>query len=137
MSLEERRQRGDRLLREMLGDQQAAELRRAWRDVCPEFEQYVVEFLAGEIWSRPGLDRRTKSLVTIATLAATGRPRGLELNIRLALGNGASREEIVETLLHIAPYAGFPAAWEALAMAREVFEQVDANVSGDDRDSQS
>jgi 4-carboxymuconolactone decarboxylase len=89
--------------------------------MSPDFERYVIEFLAGEIWSRPQLDRRTKSLVTIAALAALGRPQGLELNIRMALANGATRQEIIETLLHIAPYAGFPAAWEGLTVARRVF----------------
>jgi len=125
MTLEERKQRGAELLRTMLGNDVAGDIREQWRGVCPEFEEYVVEFLSGEIWSRPGLDRRTKSLVTVATLAAMGRERGLRLNIHLALGNGATRQEIVETLLHIAPYAGFPAAWEGLAMAREVFDRLD------------
>jgi 4-carboxymuconolactone decarboxylase len=107
----------------MLGPDQAEKTRAAWRAICPEFEAYVVEFLAGEIWSRAQLDLRTKSLVTIAALAALGRTRGLELNLRMALNNGATRQEIVETLLHIAPYAGFPAAWEGLALANEVFSK--------------
>ena len=122
-SLEQRRRQGIERLEAMLGPHQAQSVRAAWKEICPEFEQYVVEFLAGEIWCRPGLDQRTKSLITIATLAALGRPRGLELNIRMALRNGATREEIVETLLHLAPYAGFPAAWEALATAQSVFQQ--------------
>ncbi len=124
-TLEQRRQQGLKRLEAMLGPEQAQAVRRTWREICPEFEQYVVEFLAGEIWCRPGLDQRTKSLVTTAALAALGRPRGLELNIRMALRNGATRQEIVETLLHLAPYAGFPAAWEALAAARAVFDQAD------------
>jgi 4-carboxymuconolactone decarboxylase len=68
---------------------------------------------------------RTKSLVTVAALAAIGRTLGLELNIRMALNNGATRQEVVETLLHIAPYAGFPAAWEGLALAAKVFAALD------------
>jgi 4-carboxymuconolactone decarboxylase len=123
MDLDERRQRGAELLRRMLGDDAAGKVRQAWRDVCPEFEAYVVEFLAGEVWPRPGLDLRTRSLITVATLAAQGRPLGLELNLRMALRNGASRQEIIETLLHIAPYAGFPAAWEGLALARKIFNE--------------
>jgi alkylhydroperoxidase/carboxymuconolactone decarboxylase family protein YurZ len=126
MDTSERTARGEALLDEALGPERAAALRASWREVAPEFEAYVVEFVAGEVWSRPGLDRRTKSLVTIATLAATGRPLGLELNIRLALGNGATRKEVVETLLHIAAYAGFPACWEGLAVARKVFREIDA-----------
>ena len=125
MDLAQRRERGLQLLHQMLGPEQAERTRQAWQQICPDFEAYVVEFLSGEVWSRPGLDLRTKSLVTIATLAAMGRPLGLELNIRMALNNGASRQEVVETLLHIAPYAGFPACWEGLALAHKVFTEAD------------
>jgi 4-carboxymuconolactone decarboxylase len=124
--------RGSALLAEMLGHEEAEQIRSAWRAICPEFEAYVIEFLSGEIWSRPQLDRRTKSLVTIAALAALGRTRGLELNLRMALNNGVSRQEIVETFLQLAPYAGFPAAWEGLALANEVFSRAG---SGDGRSS--
>lgn len=123
MDTQQRTERGAALLDEMLGPEAARQTRETWRMICPEFEQYVVEFLSGEIWSRPQLDRRSKSLVTIAALAALGRPLGLKLNIRMALRNGASRQDIVETLLHLAPYAGFPACWEGLAMAQEVFQE--------------
>jgi 4-carboxymuconolactone decarboxylase len=126
MDTAERTRRGEELLKHMLGAEQAEKVRQVWREVCPDFESYVIEFLAGEVWSRPGLDRRTKSLATIAALAALGRTLGLELNIRMALNNGATRQEVVETLLHIAPYAGFPAAWEGLALARKVFRELDA-----------
>src|SRR5262245_16156327 len=121
MSTAQRKKRGTQLLQKMLGPDQAEATRKAWKEICPDFENYVVEFLAGEVWSRPQLDLRTRSLVTIAALAATGRPLGLELNIRMALNNGATPEEVVETLLHIAPYAGFPACWEGLALAHKVF----------------
>ena len=107
----------------MLGPERAKETRRQWRENSPDFEEYVVGFLAGEIWSRPQLDRRTKSLVTVAVLAAAGRPLGLELNIRMALNNGATEQEIIETLLHIAPYAGFPACWEGLVIANRIFHE--------------
>ena len=129
MSQAERRERGAELIRQMLGPEQAERMRQRWRDIDPDFEQYVVEFVAGEVWSRPGLDRRTKSLVTIATLAAVGRPLALELNIRIALNNGATRQEVVEALLHIAAYAGFPASWEGLATARKVFRELDGEKS--------
>lgn len=117
----ERRERGQKLLEQMVGAEQARQVCEHWREISPDFEEYVVGFLSGEIWSRPGLDRRTKSLVTIATVAALGRTRALELNLRIALNNGATREEVTETLLQIAPYAGFPACWEGLALAAQVF----------------
>ncbi len=113
--------RGARLFDRMMGTAEARRVRAAWRKLEPDFERYVLTFLAGEIWSRPGLDRRTRSLCTIAALAALGRIQGLALNIRMALRNGATRSEIVEVLLHIAVYAGFPAAWEALALAGDIF----------------
>jgi 4-carboxymuconolactone decarboxylase len=110
----------------MMGPELAERVRQTWREICPDFENYVIEFLAGEIWSRPGLDLRTRSLVTVAALAAAGRPLGLELNLRMALRNGCSRAEITETLLQLAPYAGFPAAWEALTLADKVFRETHA-----------
>jgi 4-carboxymuconolactone decarboxylase len=116
-------ERGARLLDKMLGTGDARRIRAAWRRLAPDFERYVITFLSGEIWSRPGLDRRTRSLCTVAVLTALGRTNGLELNIRMALRNGATRAEIIETLLHIAPYAGFPAAWDALVLAGRVFSE--------------
>jgi 4-carboxymuconolactone decarboxylase len=125
MLIEQRYQRGLELLNRMLGEQRAEETRRRWQKLSPDFEHYVLEFLSGEIWSRSGLPLKIKSLCTISALAALGRVQGLELNIRMALRNGATREEIVETLLQIAPYAGFPAAWEGLQIAEQVFESPD------------
>jgi 4-carboxymuconolactone decarboxylase len=126
MLIEERYQRGLELLKRMLGEKTAEETRRRWQKLSPDFERYVLEFLSGEIWSRSGLPLKIKSLCTISALAALGRVQGLELNIRMALNNGATREEIIETLLQIAPYAGFPAAWEGLQIAERVFENADA-----------
>ncbi|HWP58293.1 MAG TPA: carboxymuconolactone decarboxylase family protein [Candidatus Acidoferrales bacterium] len=125
MLIEERYQRGVELLKRMLGEEAAEETRRRWRELSPDFERYVLEFLSGEIWSRGGLPLKIKSLCTISALAALGRSQGLELNIRMALRNGASREEIIETLLQLAPYAGFPAAWEGLQIAAKVFSSSD------------
>ena len=123
MSLEERKDRGEALIEQMLGADRAEATRSAWREISPDFEEYVVEFLAGEIWRRPRLDLRTRSLVTISALAALGRTLALDLNIRIARNNGATRDDIAETLLQIAPYAGFPATWEALARVDEVFRE--------------
>ncbi|HEU4389307.1 MAG TPA: carboxymuconolactone decarboxylase family protein [Blastocatellia bacterium] len=117
------RQRGLALLDQMLGPERALATREAWMALAPDFERYVVEFLSGQVWSRPGLELRIKSLCTITALAALGRTQGLELNIRMALRNGATREEIIEALLHIAPYAGFPACWEALVSADRIFKE--------------
>ncbi|MFN4260140.1 MAG: carboxymuconolactone decarboxylase family protein [Gemmataceae bacterium] len=126
MSNSERYQRGLEVLRQMLGPDEAERTLRTWQTISPEFAQYVLEFVAGDIWHRPQLGRQHKSLVTIAVLAALGRPLALNLNLRMALNNGVSRQDIVETLLQIAPYAGFPACWEGLAAAQQVFQEIDA-----------
>jgi len=115
-------EKGIDMLRRLLGDDRAIEIRTAWAKLSPDFAHFVTSF-AGEIWSRPELDLKTRSLVTIAGLAALGRPNGLRLNIEMALNNGASKEEILETLLQMAPYAGFPACWEGLVIADEVFKE--------------
>ncbi|PYV45561.1 MAG: 4-carboxymuconolactone decarboxylase [Acidobacteria bacterium] len=109
---------------QMLGEARAAEVRSQWHRISPEFEKFVLGILAGEVWTRPGLDLRTRSLATIAGLTGLGRPRALALNIEMALRNGASRDEIRETILQMAFYAGFPAAWEGLQTADEVFQKV-------------
>ena len=123
MNQVERKERGLSLLYEMLGKENAETVRQRWREVCPDFEEYVVGFLSGESWTRPKLDRRMRSLVTLGALVALGRWRGLELNVRMALNNGLTREEILEAFLHLAPYAGFPAAWESMEIADRVFRE--------------
>lgn len=121
--------RGEQMLRRMLGPVYSAEIRRAWRSLEPEFERYVVGFLAGDIWRRPRLPLKTRSLVTVAALAALGRNEALALNVRMALNNGASRGEILETLIQMAPYAGFPACWQGLVIAGRVFQETSGDVS--------
>jgi alkylhydroperoxidase/carboxymuconolactone decarboxylase family protein YurZ len=117
--------RGLELFRKMAGSR-ADEIRHQWQELAPDFERYVLGFLAGEVWTRPGLDLRTRSLITVAALTATGRQQGLELNIRMALNNGVTQAEIVETLLHLAAYVGFPTAWEALTLAGCAFAESQA-----------
>ena len=130
MDIAERMRRGEHLFQQMLGEDRTAQTRQTWERLSPDFEKYVVEFVAGEIWSRPNLDLKTRSLVTLATLAGLGRTHALELNLRMALRNGASKQEVIESLLQIAPYAGFPAVWDALVMADRVFRE-DSSVSED------
>ncbi len=115
--------KGIAMLRKLLGEERAEEVRAAWSKLSPDFARLVTDFLAGEVWSRPHLDLKTRSLVTVAALTALGRPNGLRLNIEMALNNGATRAEILETLLQMAPYAGFPACWEGLVIADEVFKR--------------
>ena len=121
----DRTSRGFEQFAKMAGSHRARQVRDEWHRISPDFEHFVLSVLAGEVWTRPGLDLKSRSLVTIGALAALGRTRGLALNIEMALENGASREEIREALLHLAFYAGFPAAWEGLQVADEVFHRLD------------
>ncbi|MCB0061914.1 MAG: carboxymuconolactone decarboxylase family protein [Caldilineaceae bacterium] len=107
---------------QMVGDERIEALRQRFRDVSPEFEHAVMSIIGGQIWNRPGLDLRTRSLVSIATLAAQGRVNALSLNIEMALNNGATEAEIVETFFQVAIYAGFAAAWDGLEKAKPLFE---------------
>ena len=116
-------EKGMEMLRRLFGDERADEVRAGWAKLSPDFADLVTDFLAAEVWSRPNLDLKTRSLITVAALTALGRVNGLRLNIEMALNNGATRAEILETLLHMAPYAGFPACWDALVIADEVFNR--------------
>lgn len=89
------------------------------------FEQFVLYVLSGEVWTRPGLDLKSRSCVTIAALTSLGRPRGLALNIEMGLENELTRQEIQEALVHLAFYAGLLAAGGALQTAGEVFTRLD------------
>jgi 4-carboxymuconolactone decarboxylase len=86
----------------------------------PDLERYVTGFVFGVARDRPGLDTRTQALCVLAVLTAVGGPAQLTANIRYALAAGATAVEIEEVFLLMAPFAGFPAAWNALATAREV-----------------
>lgn len=96
----------------------------ALADIAPDFATYVLEFPFGDIYSRPGLDLRSREIATIAALAAMGNATPqLKVHIEAGLNVGLSRDEIVETLMQMAVYAGFPAALNGLFAAKEVFAQ--------------
>jgi 4-carboxymuconolactone decarboxylase len=119
-------QKGVEQFAQMVGREKIDALREKFQALSPDFERLVMGTIGGEVWSRPGLDLRTRSLCSIAVLAGLSRINALELNIRMALNNGASREEIVETFFQVAVYAGFAAAWDGLARADEVLRAIDA-----------
>ena len=89
-------------------------------------QELVTQYAWGEIWNRPGLDRRTRSLLNLAMLTALNRPHELKLHLRGALNNGVTREEIQEVFLQTAVYCGAPAAIDSFRTAKEVFKEVDA-----------
>jgi 4-carboxymuconolactone decarboxylase len=113
-------ERGMRIRREVLGDEHVDRATQQATEETKEFQDFITRYAWGEIWSRPGLDRRTRSCITLTALVALGRFDELELHIDGARRNGLSDDEIKEVLLHTAIYCGVPAANSAFA----VFERV-------------
>ena len=118
---DDRLARGQARLKQITG-QSGEKVMEALAEVAPDFARYIFEFGYGDIYSRPGLDLRTRMLATVAGLVALGHAeRELEVHIGSALNVGATREEVVETIMQMALYAGFPAALDALLIAKKVF----------------
>jgi 4-carboxymuconolactone decarboxylase len=117
--------------REVLGDAHvdAAEARKS--TLTEEFQDLITRYAWGEIWTRPGLDRRTRSCITLTALVALNRMDELAMHVRAARRNGLSPEEIKEVLLHCTVYCGVPAANSAFAIAQRVLEEEEAAAGPD------
>ncbi|MDI9615011.1 carboxymuconolactone decarboxylase family protein [Methanothermobacter sp.] len=100
-------------------------LRDELEDVAPDLSRFVVEFAYGDIYSRDALDLKTRELVTLAALTVLGAEKQLKGHVKGALNAGCSREEIIEVLIQMAVYAGFPAAINGVTAAAEVFREMD------------
>ncbi|MDR2214604.1 MAG: carboxymuconolactone decarboxylase family protein [Nevskiaceae bacterium] len=109
--------------RDMFGDSGAVQRMAQATDFNRPFEELVTRYCFGEVWSREGLDPKTRSLITLAALVAMTKPNQLKVHVRGALANGATPAEIREVLLHTAVYAGIPAGVEAFNAAAEVLEK--------------
>ena len=120
MNDEERRAAGGRVRRRVLGDAHVDRAEAATGELTADFQDLLTRFAWGEIWTRPGLDLRTRSCITVAMLVALDRPEELVLHLRGALNNGVTREELKEVLLQAAVYCGVPAANAAFRTAEEV-----------------
>jgi 4-carboxymuconolactone decarboxylase len=123
MDERERFEAGMKIRREVLGDAHvdaAISKRNAFSEA---FQELITRYAWGEIWTRPGLPRQTRSLITVAMLVALNREEELRLHLRAALRNGATQEEIRETLLQSAIYCGVPAANSAFRIAHEIFSE--------------
>lgn len=114
--------RGETARREVLGDEHVERSLRSATAFTAPFTDFITRYAWGEVWCRPGLDRRTRSCITLASLASLGRNEELALHVAAARRNGLSEEEIAEVLLNVAVYAGVPAANAAFAVARRVLE---------------
>lgn len=123
MNDESRYQRGLAKLKEIDGEA-GERVVESLAGIAPDFARYLVEFPFGDIYSRPGLDLKSREIAVVAALTALGNAAPqLKVQVHGALNVGASRTEIIETIMQMAVYAGFPAALNGLAVAREVFEQ--------------
>jgi 4-carboxymuconolactone decarboxylase len=115
--------RGMEVRREVLGDEHVDEAVARTTEFTADFQDLITRYAWGEIWTRPGLDRRTRSAITLTALIALGRFDELAMHLRAARRNGLSDDEIKEVLLQAAIYCGVPAANSAFAVASEVLEE--------------
>ncbi|HWY41865.1 MAG TPA: 4-carboxymuconolactone decarboxylase [Candidatus Sulfotelmatobacter sp.] len=116
----ERYEKGIKIRREVLGNDHVDRAMQTATDFTAPFQDLITRYAWGEVWSRPGLSRHTRSLVTLAMTIALNREDEFRLHLRAALNNGVTREEIQEVLLHSAIYCGVPAANHAFKIAAEV-----------------
>jgi len=113
---------GMKVRREVLGDEHVDRASGKATELTADFQELITRYCWGEIWTRPGLDRKTRSSITLAALVALGRMDELELHLKAALRNGLTPDEIKEVLLHCAVYCGVPAANSAFAVAQRVID---------------
>ncbi len=113
---------GMKVRKEVLGSEHVERSQAHTTEFDADFQRFIVETAWGSVWARPDLDRRTRSLVTIAILAALGREE-LALHLRASRNIGVDPHEIAEVLLHVAVYAGVPAANAAFSLAKQTFDQ--------------
>jgi 4-carboxymuconolactone decarboxylase len=126
MDEQERHAAGMTVRRAVLGDAHVDRAQAKRTELTNEFQDLITRYAWGEIWTRPGLPRHTRSLMTICMMVALNREEELKLHLRAAANNGVTRDEIKEALLQTAIYCGVPAANSAFALAQQVFAQVDA-----------
>jgi 4-carboxymuconolactone decarboxylase len=114
---------GMKARREVLGDEHVDRAIESTTDFTAAFQDFITRYAWGSVWTRDGLDRRTRSCITLAVLTALGREGEIAMHVRAARTNGLTHEEISEVLLHTAVYAGVPAANAAYAIAQRVLAE--------------
>jgi 4-carboxymuconolactone decarboxylase len=125
MDERERHENGMKVRRAVLGDAHVDRTLKRRDEFNGEFQELITRYAWGEIWTRPGLPRHTRSLLTVAMMVALNRTDEFKLHVRAAFNNGVTRDEIKEVLLQTAIYCGVPAANTAFHLAEEVFAQMD------------
>jgi 4-carboxymuconolactone decarboxylase len=122
---DEKLERGMAVRRAVLGEEHVDRAQAGTTEFTRDFQELITRYAWGEIWTRPGLDRKTRSLLTIAILASLGRSEELRLHVRATRNTGATRDEVREVLLQVAVYAGVPAANSAFAHAAAAYRELD------------
>jgi len=122
---EDRYEQGMRVRREVLGDAHVDRAVANTTEFTAPFQEFITEYAWGTIWARDQIDRRSRSMITLAVLTALGREHEIAMHVRAAIGNGLTREEIGEVLLHTAVYAGLPASNRAFAIAQQALDELD------------
>ena len=108
----------------MASQQSKLSTRELVGDVAPKLVELTEQVLFGDVWERPGLAKRDRSLITVATLVALNRTEQLRFHLERALENGVTKDEIIELITHLAFYSGWPTAMSAVLLAKDVFKQV-------------
>ena len=124
MNDEDRYKQGIEVRTAVLGEKHVNRSIENLNDFNEDFQNFISRFAWGEVWSRPGLPRHTRSLVTIAVLLALGREDELRMHLRACFNNGVTKDELKELILHCSLYAGLPASNAAMHMAEQVFEEL-------------
>ena len=122
---DQRLEQGSAIRAEVIGQDRHDAALAGSTDFDRPFQELALQYCWGDVWGRPGLDRRTRSIVNLGMLSAMGKPNELRIHLRGALTNGVTRAEIREIFLQTCVYAGVPAAGEAFKVAREVFEEAE------------
>ncbi|MGI9408672.1 MAG: carboxymuconolactone decarboxylase family protein [Hyphomicrobiaceae bacterium] len=120
---EELRAKGDKVRREVLGDARVDATTRDPDTFNAPLIDYLTKYAWGDVWSRPGLDRRSRSILNLGMLSALGKSEELRLHVRAGLRNGLTKAEMQEIFLQVAVYCGAPASLEAFKVAQEVFDE--------------
>jgi len=117
-------EKGLSIRREVLGADYVDNAIRTADDFNRPLQELVTQYCWGEIWGRPGLDRKTRSLINLAMISALNRPHEVKMHIKGALNNGLTKNDIQEVFLQVAIYCGVPAAVDSFRLAREVFKEL-------------
>jgi len=132
MSEESLFDRGLKVRKEVLGEDYVNKSIAGADDFTRTMAEWSTEFCWGALWTRPGLDRRCRSIANLSMISALNRPNELKLHVKAAIKNGVSRDEIKEVLLQVAVYCGVPAGIDSFRIAREAFKELDAQSPGGD-----